>query len=181
MTQPIAYRQSPVTMPTLEMRAVLPLLPRLKCGECKGRIDLDPPTHKAGVLFCMWCAREYNLVVERIAVLRPLAPEEAHPKRGRPPKPTPAYTSKSRRPCVHCGAPSKRGRCADCYRAHLTRWTDLLPLLADGRPHRVRDLKAALGGISDESLRQFVRQARLAGHPIRSGLPFGTYRLGVTP
>lgn len=174
---------SPLDRPEIRWPSERHLVPERcwNCGTGRLNFDIDAPygLRKAGEVTCRSCSRvQVRLKADNTerAPLPPPTPEELTPRRGRPPKPVPppAFV------CVACGAPSRKRHCLACTNAERAKWPRLVALLADGLPMRAQDIKAALG-ISDESLRQFVHKARLAGHPIRSGLPFGTYRLEARP
>lgn len=99
MTTHPGYRQDAPPSNTLTLAVVLPLLRRLRCGACRGKIKLDPPTYWPGYLYCVACGRQFNEVVAELAVRAPLTGEDMRPKRGRP---WPSVDPNA--PCIDCRA-----------------------------------------------------------------------------
>lgn len=194
-TSPISHadaarpgRQGPTRARPVLLADVLPRLPRLRCGACRGRVVLEPPgLYERAYLSCRDCRREFNEVVARLPrQFVPLAYDETHRRPGRPPKapPPPGDPARWHRPptpCADCGEPAAGTRCRPCSAANVaTKWPRLIDLLADGLPMRVADIMAALG-ISDASLRQFVHKARCAGYLIETNRLHGTYQIVRQP
>ena len=60
-------RQSPLRPQTVELSWLAPILRRLRCSTCRGRLRIDPPSFDgAGCLLCFACGREYAEVVDRL-------------------------------------------------------------------------------------------------------------------
>lgn len=81
--KPRAYAR-PVPLPVVALEAVVPILPRLRCGHCRARLLVEPQTLRPGRLYCADCGRDYAEVVD---LLRPRFNPGAGepPRRGRPP------------------------------------------------------------------------------------------------
>jgi biotin operon repressor len=193
-TSPKGYEEH--HQPRYTVTQVARLLPRLRCGACRGRLQIEPPP---GRLYCPDCAREYAEIVDTLPTRLPLSGVDARPRRGRPPKSIteqkgeaglctecnvrrPKYQRRRCGPCTEvrgshlcpdCQAQMvsspRRVRCSPCAVRH--RWSTspagrLLALLADGRWHGRDDLYDVLA-ISNQQLRTAIRRARAYGYAIK--------------
>ena len=111
-TARIPYRQTPTRLPLVEIGTLAPLLPRLRCSTCRGRLCVDRPTiWQRGRLLCMDCSREYNEVVDRLpAPKAPITRDANEANRGRPAGPNSQF------PCDGCGGQrwGNRRYCQPC-------------------------------------------------------------------
>lgn len=177
---------TPITT-TVERTEVVCLCCARMAGHVQGGVlSAARPEHAASVwqLVCPTCGgRLISGESYPVRLLRPLTAAERDERKAPKAKQEPA--PRAAMPlCAECGVrPLKkrsRRRCAACSHAAIALWPKVVALLADGRPRKSADIRAALG-ISGDSVRQLVHRARLAGHPIRSGLVFGTYQMEVAP
>jgi hypothetical protein len=127
-TPPKGYER-PAGLPMHTLGAVLPLLPRLRCGACRARLQVDWPLDFNGRLHCPMCSREYAEVVDKLPTRLPLHLKEDR-RRGRPPKSLseqdltvcidcnlrrPKYQRRRCQPCTSLRASRHRGHlCPDC-------------------------------------------------------------------
>lgn len=58
----------PAHLPVLTVERARALLPRLRCGACRGRLLAELPSTEPGTIACPACGREYAEIVERVPV-----------------------------------------------------------------------------------------------------------------
>jgi biotin operon repressor len=87
VAQPPKGYERPAGLPRYTVKAVAPLLPRLRCGACRARLQVEWPLDCAGRLYCVDCGREYAEIVDKLpAPLSAFRSDETERRRGRPPK-----------------------------------------------------------------------------------------------
>lgn len=192
MTQPAVSRrtdrhpngyQPPARLPALTLSVVLPLLPRLRCRRCGGKITLDPPGYDRGRLSCLGCAAEFNEVVLEACPPppRPAAPEPlsiqaerqaAYRERLREASRARQERYKAKHRCPDCGTRPvslRRTRCKPCSRIRsrtsLATIERFVAVLRSHGPLRAAQV-APLVGASQDDVRRLARKARLWGIPI---------------
>lgn len=79
---PASYVRPPA-LPLVEMATAVRLLPRLRCGVCRARLEIVPPTIRPGRLVCRGGGHEFNEIVDEIAPTPDLSDLEPV-RRGRP-------------------------------------------------------------------------------------------------
>ena len=141
----------------------------VQAGVLRPRPDVDAAFLARRV--CPDCGgRLWAQDAEPVLVLLKLPPEEAQPKRGRPPKPS-APRRPSDRLCADCELThiqAGRTRCRACdaeHRRAVGLAGRLVELLRCSEPIKTRHLATMLGTKPDV-VRQVVRKARLRGVPI---------------
>jgi biotin operon repressor len=109
--------ERPAGLPRYTVDAVLPLLPRLRCGTCRARLHLEWPLDFNGRLYCYHCAREYAEIVDRLPPpIAALRSDETAPRRGRPPKSVKEHPGEATL-CIDCNVRRpkyQRRRCQPC-------------------------------------------------------------------